>query len=164
VRVVSLADHADVYGAREVIETGVVRQLLERDEPIDTAPLREALEQLRRALPANGRLTDEAIAADVWFHQELVSLCDSPRLTRAHDTLAAETRLLLRHHPIYPATDYVRDHQELLDALERRDPRTPELFAGHLRLSADLIGDELAREAGDGGRSSADQAEERPVA
>ena len=49
---------------------------------------------------------------------------------------------------MYPATDYVSDHERLLDALDRRDPRTPELFAQHLRLSADLIGDELARETG----------------
>ena len=156
VRVVSLADYPDVYGAREVIEAGAARRLLERDEPIDTAPLREALDQLREALPADGHLTDDAIAADVRFHQELVRLCGSPRLTRAHDTLAAETRLLLRHHPMYPATDYVSDHERLLEALERRDPRTPELFAQHLRLSADLIGDELARETA--------ASEERPVA
>jgi DNA-binding GntR family transcriptional regulator len=157
VRVVSLADYPDVYGAREVIETGVVRRLLEREEPIDTTSLRDAVERLREALPPDGHLTDEAIAADVRFHQELVRLYESPRLTRAHDTLAAETRLLLRHHPLYPATDYVSDHEQLLDALERRDPRTPDLIAQHLRLSARLIGDELAREAGDGAR-------ERPVA
>ena len=146
VRVVSLADYADLYGAREVVEAGAARRLLERDEPIDTAPLREALDQLRKALPADGHLTDDAIAADVRFHQELVRLCGSTRLTRAHDTLAAETRLLLRHHPIYPATDYATDHERLLDALERRDPRMPDLITQHLRLSADLIGDELARE------------------
>jgi len=157
VRVLSLADYADVYGAREVIESGVVRRLLGREEPIDTAPLREALERLREALSADGHLTDAAIAADVRFHQELVRLCGSPRLSRAHDTLAAETRLLLRHHPRYPATDYVGDHEQLLDALERRDPRTPDLVAQHLQLSARLIGDELAREARDGSR-------EQPVA
>src|ERR671910_3662150 len=49
VRVVSLADYPDVYGTREVIEAGAARRLLERDEPIDTAPLREALDQLREA-------------------------------------------------------------------------------------------------------------------
>ena len=146
VRVISLADYADVYGAREVIETGAVRKVLERGEEIDTAPLREALERLRDSLPTDGHLTDEAIAADVQFHQELVRLCDSPRLTRAHDTLAAETRLLLRHHPVYPATDYVSDHERLLDAFQRRDPRTPDLVAEHLQLSSHLIGDELARE------------------
>ena len=150
VRVISLAEYGDVYGAREVIETGAVRRLLGRKEPIDTAPLREALEELRQALPPDGGLTDEAIAADVRFHQELVRLCGSRRLTRAHDTLAAETRLLLRHHPLYPATDYLSDHECLVDALERRDPRTPDLVAEHLRLSSWLIGDELAREATEG--------------
>jgi DNA-binding GntR family transcriptional regulator len=156
VRVISLDDYPDVYGAREIIETGAARRLLEREEPIDTAPLREALEGLRVALASDGHLTDEAIAADMRFHQELVRLCDSPRLTRAHATLAAETRLLLRHHPHYPATDYVGDHERLIEALERRDPRTPELVADHLRLSARLIGDQLAREMG--------EAKERPVA
>jgi DNA-binding GntR family transcriptional regulator len=156
VRVISLADYADVYGAREVIETGAVRRVLARDEAVDTAPLRASLERLRDALPSDGHLTDEAIAADVQFHQELVLLSGSPRLTRAHDTLAAETRLLLRHHPVYPATDYVSDHERLLDALERRDPRTPELVAEHLQLSSHLIGDELEREIRDGAR-------ERPV-
>jgi DNA-binding GntR family transcriptional regulator len=147
VRVISLDDYPDVYGAREVIEAGAVRRLLDREGPIDTAPLREALERLREALSSDGHLTDEAIAADVGFHQALVRLCESPRLTRAHDTLAAETRLLLRHHPLYPASDYASDHERLLDALERRDPRTPDLVAEHLRLSARLIGDQLAREA-----------------
>jgi DNA-binding GntR family transcriptional regulator len=156
VRVISLADYADVYGAREVIETGAVRRVLARDEAVDTAPLRASLERLRDALPSDGHLTDEAIAADVQFHQELVLLSGSPRLTRAHDTLAAETRLLLRHHPVYPATDYVSDHERLLDALERRDPRTPDLVAEHLQLSSHLIGDELEREIRDGAR-------ERPV-
>jgi DNA-binding GntR family transcriptional regulator len=152
VRVVSLAEYRDVYGAREVIESGAVRRVLESQQPIETAPLRAALDALRDALAPDGHLSDEAIAADVRFHQELVRLCRSPRLTRAHDTLAAETRLLLRHHPLYPPTDYAGEHERLLEAIERRDPRTPELVAQHLRLSARLIGDELAREASDGAR------------
>jgi DNA-binding GntR family transcriptional regulator len=146
VPVMSLADRLDVYRAREAIETGAARQILERAEPFDTSGLREALEALRTAFAREGRLTEEGIAADISFHQELVRLCGSPRLSRAHATLAAETRILLRHHPVYPEADYVSDHEQLLDALERRDPATPELIAEHLRLSARLIGDELARE------------------
>jgi DNA-binding GntR family transcriptional regulator len=65
VRVVSLADYGDVYGAREVIETDAVRRVLEREEPIDTAPLRAALDELRDALTPDGPLSDEAIAADI---------------------------------------------------------------------------------------------------
>jgi DNA-binding GntR family transcriptional regulator len=150
VRVVSLADRLDVYGAREAIEVGAVRQILDQADPVDLAPLRAALDALRRAVPAQGRLTDEAIAADISFHQELVALCGSPRLSRVHQTLVAETRMLLHHHPFYPAEDYVDDHERLLSALETRDPRTPELVAQHLRLSARLIGDQLALEASEG--------------
>jgi DNA-binding GntR family transcriptional regulator len=146
VRVVSLEDRLDVYGAREVIEAGAVRQILDRDEHVDLSPLRDALQALRRALDSHGDLTDEAIAADIRFHRELVDLCGSPRLSRAHETLAAETRMLLRHHPVYPAADYVSDHERLLDALERRDPGTQELVVQHLRLSARLIGEQIARE------------------
>ena len=86
------------------------------------------------------------IAADVAFHQELVRLMGSPRLDRAFETLAAETRMLLRHHPAYPWRTYVTDHEELLDGLRSRDPALPSLVAGHLRLTADLIGEELANE------------------
>jgi DNA-binding GntR family transcriptional regulator len=147
VRVVSLADRLDVYRAREAIEAGAVRHVLDRTDPVDLSPLRAALDELRRSVPRKGRLTDEAIAADIAFHQELVDLCGNSRLSRTQRTLAAETRMLLHHHPVYPASDYVDDHERLVEALERRDPETPDLVVQHLRLSARLIGDELAREA-----------------
>jgi DNA-binding GntR family transcriptional regulator len=74
-----------------------------------------------------------------------VKLARSPRLGRAHETLAAETRMLLRHHPAYPWSDYVRDHERIFEAIERRDPRAPDVVVEHLRLSARLIGEELER-------------------
>jgi DNA-binding GntR family transcriptional regulator len=111
--------------------------------------MRDALASLQAAAGGHDRVTEAMIGADVDFHRELVALARSPRLARAHETLVAETRMLLRHHPAYPASDYVGDHTRLLEALERRDPRTPGLVAEHLRLSARLIGDELARQAGE---------------
>ena len=42
------------------------------------------------------------------------------------------------------------DHERLFEAIERRDPRAPDAVGQHLRLSARLIGEELAREAGEG--------------
>jgi DNA-binding GntR family transcriptional regulator len=141
----SLADRLDVYVAREAIEVGVVTRLLEgSDEPLQLDDLEDAINELRRAARGQPRPTERVIAADLAFHQQLVKLGRSPRLDRTYETLAAETRMLLRHHPVYPWRTYVRDHEELLDALRRRDPRMPELVAGHLRLSADLIGGELA--------------------
>jgi DNA-binding GntR family transcriptional regulator len=138
----SLADRLDVYIAREAIEVGAARRILE-GEPPDLAALRTALDDLRANAPEHDAVTDGVIDADLCFHQELVRLAGSPRLERAHDTLAAETRMLLRHHPTYPWTDWVTDHVRLLDALERRDPATPELVAEHLRLSMSLIAGEL---------------------
>ena len=142
VRVMSLADRLDVYVAREAIETGATRRILE-GAPADLGALRAALDELREAARDHDDVTDGVIDADLCFHQALVRLAGSPRLERAHDTLAAETRMLLRHHPNYPWTDWVTDHVRLLEALERRDPATPDLVAEHLRLSMRLIADEL---------------------
>lgn len=149
VRVMSLADRLDVYVAREAIEAGVARLAVEASSPPDLSDLRGALEDLRTRAKGHDRVTDDLIEADIGFHEELVRLAGSPRLGRAHETLAAETRMLLRHHPAYPWSDYVSDHQRLFDALERRDPRAPDYVIEHLRLSARLIGAELDRASGD---------------
>jgi DNA-binding GntR family transcriptional regulator len=148
VRVMSLADRLDVYVAREAIETGAARRILDAP-PTDLSDLRAALEELRETAHDHDRVTQPVIDADIRFHQELVRLAASPRLTRAHETLAAETRMLLRHHPDYPWSTYVTDHVRLLEALERRDPATPDLVAHHLRLSKDLIASELAHAEGE---------------
>jgi DNA-binding GntR family transcriptional regulator len=151
VRTMSLADRLDVYVAREAIEAGVARLAVEASPKPDLSKLRAALQALRTMAEGHDRITDELIEADIRFHEELVRLADSPRLTRAHETLAAETRMLLRHHPAYPWSDYVTDHERLFDAIERRDPRAPDHVIEHLRLSARLIGAELGRETDEAG-------------
>ncbi|MEA2382867.1 MAG: hypothetical protein QOH72_2838 [Solirubrobacteraceae bacterium] len=148
VRVMSLADRLDVYVAREAIETGAARRILDAP-PTDLSDLRAALEALQKTARDRDRVTEPVIDADIHFHQELVRLAGSPRLVRAHETLAAETQMLLRHHPAYPWSTYVTDHARLLEALERRDPATPDLVAAHLRLSKDLIASELAHAEGE---------------
>jgi DNA-binding GntR family transcriptional regulator len=145
VRVMSLADRLDVYVAREAIEVGATHRILAAP-PADLSELRAALDALRAAAAEADNVSDPMIDADIRFHQELVDLAGSPRLMRAHETLAAETRMLLRHHPDYPTSTYVTDHDRLLEAFERRDPATPDLVADHLRLSKDLIASELAHE------------------
>ena len=121
VRLMSLDDRLDVYAAREAIESGAVRRALRVavSHPTSTR-LRAALRRLRRGGWRTNRVTEDLIAADVDFHRELVALAGSPRLTRAHETLIAETRMLLRHHPVYPASDYVGDHTRLLEACRAR--------------------------------------------
>jgi DNA-binding GntR family transcriptional regulator len=143
VRVLSLADRLDVYVAREAIEAGVARQMVEASPPPDLSALRAALDDLRESAKGHDRVTEDLIGADIRFHEELVKLAGSPRLRRVHETLAAETRMLLRHHPAYPWSDYVTDHERIFEAIERRDPRAPDIVVEHLRLSAQLIGEEL---------------------
>jgi DNA-binding GntR family transcriptional regulator len=155
VRVMSLADRLDVYVAREAIEAGVAKRVVEASEPADLSGLSDALAVLRATAQGHDRVTEEEIAADIRFHEELVRLAGSPRLTRTFETLAAETRMLLRHHPTYPWSDYVGDHERVFEAIERRDPRAPDVVRDHLRLSARLIGEELARETGAGGERPA---------
>jgi DNA-binding GntR family transcriptional regulator len=139
----SPSDWLDVYVARETIEVGVATRLLQDDGELDLGGIQEAMSDLRRAAKGQRRPSEAMIAADLRFHQELVRLVRSPRLDRAYETLAAETRMLLRHHPEYPWRTYVSDHEDLLAALAERDARLPELVAEHLRLTVDLIGPEI---------------------
>jgi DNA-binding GntR family transcriptional regulator len=138
-----LADDLDVYVAREAVEVWAAATLLARDEPVDLSGLVSAIATMRAKGARRARPTEETIAADLRFHHELVRLAGSPRLTRVHQTLAAETRMLLRHHPPYPWRTYAADHQAIADALRRGDPRTPGLVAEHLRLSARLLSGEM---------------------
>jgi DNA-binding GntR family transcriptional regulator len=141
VRRISLADRLDVYAAREVIETGVALRVLATEQAPDTSAMAVALEDLRGAAPSGGKPSEALIDADIRFHQELVRLAASPRLRRAYETLAAENRMLLRHHPPYPRRDYVDEHTAILEAATARDPVLVELVRHHLRLTATLISD-----------------------
>ena len=134
-----LEDQLDVYVAREAIEVWAARTLIERNDVLDLSALDDALAAMRSREARQKRPTEDTIAADLRFHHELVRLAGSERLTRSHETFAAETRMLLRRHPPYPWRTYADDHQALVDALRRRDLKTPNLVAEHLRLSRRLL-------------------------
>jgi DNA-binding GntR family transcriptional regulator len=134
-----LEDRLDVYVAREAIEVWAAKALIDKAEALDLTALDAALATMQTREARQKRPTEETIAADLRFHHELVRLAGSERLTRAHETFADETRMLLRRHPPYPWRTYAKDHEQLIDAVRRRDPNTPELVAEHLRLSARLL-------------------------
>src|SRR5207237_9159178 len=134
-----LEDRLDVYVAREAIEVWAARTLIAKTELPDLRALDVALATMQTREARQKRPTEATIAADLRFHHELVRLAGSERLTRSHETFAAETRMLLRRHPPYPWRTYADDHQALVDALRRRDPKTPNLVAEHLRLSRRLL-------------------------
>lgn len=148
VRVLSVADTEDVYLARQAIEVCAVTHALAQSTPLDLVLLKQALERIiaaADAAPADEPAGTELIAADLDFHREMVRLSGSPRLSRAHETLAAEAQMLMHHQPVYSPIEYASDHTLLFDAIERRDPAAPDLVRDHLRLSADLIGGEITR-------------------
>jgi DNA-binding GntR family transcriptional regulator len=138
----TLTDRLDVYVAREAIETWAARKLVESPGQMDLTKLDAAIDSMAADDSELARPSEETIAADLSFHHELVRMAGSDRLTRAHETFAAETRMLLRAHPPYPRRTYAGDHKKLVEALRRRDPKTPELVAEHLRLTSRLISGE----------------------
>jgi len=148
VRVLSAADSDDVYLAREAIEVSAVRHALDRASTLDLGPLRAALDRITaaaNATPADEPAGTELIAADLDFHREMVRLSASPRLSRAHETLAAEAQMFMHHQPVYSPATYEADHTVLFDSLARRDEAAPDLVREHLRLSARLIAGEIGR-------------------
>jgi DNA-binding GntR family transcriptional regulator len=149
VRPISTADVVDVYRARTAIETAAISALLERDDSLDMAPLQQAQQRIRDACPADCSETpsQELIAADIDFHRALVAMAGSPRLSRAHEPLAAESQMLLNWHPVYAVSDYVADHQKLLDAICTRDAAAADVVGAHLHLTVDLLIAETTRYA-----------------
>ena len=151
VRSIEVEDVIDVYRARMAIEAAAAAVAIERPGK-DLTKLRDAQRRIGEASPPD---VSEApspglIAADIDFHRALVALAGSPRLSKAHEPLAAESQMLLNWHPVYRLSDYVADHQELLNAIEVADPNTPELVRRHLELSERLIVQEATRRHADG--------------
>jgi len=148
VRMLTAADCHDLYRAREAIEVNAVHVALVEHVTLDLTGLQRALARIVAAAAwaaADAPAGEELIAADLDFHRELVRLSGSRRMTRAHETLAAEAQMLMHHQPVYPLSDYAADHTVLLEAIARRDPAAPERVREHLRLSEELIAAEIGR-------------------
>jgi DNA-binding GntR family transcriptional regulator len=149
VRPLSTEDVIDVYRARTAIEVAAVKAALEHDGGCDLTAVHAAQERIRACTrrDCTEAPSHDLIAADLDFHRDLVALAGSPRLSRAHEPLAAESQMLLNWHPVYPVSDYASDHQRLLDALASADQDAAEVVRAHLMLTVDLILQEAERYA-----------------
>lgn len=148
VREITEEEAYDLYLAREAIEVAAVLHAFERHAELDLRPLESKLHKIILAAadtPEQQSAGTELVAADLDFHREMVALADSQRLTRAHETLAAEAQMLMHHQPVYPLTDYAGDHRILFEAIAERELDTSEKIRDHLRLSARLIAGEIHR-------------------
>jgi DNA-binding GntR family transcriptional regulator len=83
-------DVRDMYLAREAIERAAARKILEGDYVAAGNALLDIVEQMAAVTtPA------EVSELDIAFHERLVQLADSPRLTRMHRTFITETRMCI---------------------------------------------------------------------
>ncbi len=140
IRELSRADVTDLYRAREAIETSATAIASGRDG-LDLTPLHEAIDELRTVCDRDGieSPSQAVIAADIDFHRTLVALAGVPRLSRAYEPLAAESQMVLNWHPVYSGSDYVDDHQRLIDAFADGGDAAVRTVGEHLRWSEELI-------------------------
>ncbi|WP_249336151.1 GntR family transcriptional regulator [Sinomonas gamaensis] len=87
------SDIRDIYEARTAVEKAAGGILAQRDHARAGAELLRFVERMDKASAAgDGSAISEA---DMAFHQKLVELAASPRLSRIHATLLTETRMCL---------------------------------------------------------------------
>lgn len=83
----------DMYVARTAVERAAAAQIFLYD-PVDAGDqLLRTSEQMAKAAERQG--TAAVSEADIEFHKLLVSLAQSPRLSRIHNTLLTETRMCI---------------------------------------------------------------------
>jgi DNA-binding GntR family transcriptional regulator len=144
VSIVSAADLADVYVAREAIEVRAVEAILDGGPGGGDEEILAALEQLRRA-PELEQPSVRIIEADIGLHGAIVRAAGSPRLDRMFRTLSAETRMYLLHtHPPINRETYVAQHADLVELIVNRDPRSAGAISEHLVNARKLVSATIA--------------------
>jgi len=125
-------DVRDVYFARMAIERAAAHRVMA------TGPAPQALAAMRARLDELEAADGDpaaAASADFRFHEQLVELAGSPRLSRMHATLMTETQMCLSaladSYQRAPG-DRLTEHKALLAAITAGDKTTlEELLAAH---------------------------------
>ncbi len=123
-------DVRDMYYAREAIERAAARKILEGDYAAAGAELLLVVDQMAAAeTPA------EVSELDIAFHERLLQLAHSPRLSRMHQTFITETRMCIHALDESYAKSEVRDkeHRALANAIRIGDRElTDRLLTAHM--------------------------------
>lgn len=117
-------DIAEIYSARQAVETAAAAELLQADD----TRLRQTVRKLKTIVAK----LPEAVAARDWnkvaqldlkFHETFVAGSGNSRLSRIFVTLSAESRLCMVHVKIsYPRFEaIVAEHEEMIDLLAARN-------------------------------------------
>lgn len=135
-------DVRDTYLAREAIERAAARKILHSGDPraAGAALLAVVEEMAAAASPA------EINEIDVRFHEVLLELADSPRLTRMHQTFIVETQMCVDAlTDSYPTLgDRVAEHRALAVAIQSGDDQlTDTLVISHMAEAVDRLVSQL---------------------
>jgi DNA-binding GntR family transcriptional regulator len=134
--VVELTDRDvhDIYLARTAVERAAVAEIFRRDPVLVGERLATISGKMARA--ADRQDLAEIGAADLEFHEALVQLAQSPRLSRMHHTLLTETRMCLNAlgETYRSPDDRVPEHDEIARAFTAGDAGLADrLLVAHMR-------------------------------
>lgn len=133
----------DMYLARQAVERAAAEQIHQGDPAAAGAALSQVLEVM-----ASARDQHAESDADVAFHELLVSLAASPRLSRMHEILITETRMCIHAlSDLYTPGDPVRleEHRAIARSFTDRDPAlTDRLLVEHMADAVRRLTDGLA--------------------
>jgi DNA-binding GntR family transcriptional regulator len=123
-------DIRDMYLAREAIERAAARKIIEGDHVAAGDELLLIVGQMAEATtPA------EVSELDIAFHERLLQLARSPRLSRMHQTFITETRMSIHCLDQTYAVSEVRgdEHRALANAIRAGDRElTDRLLVAHM--------------------------------
>jgi DNA-binding GntR family transcriptional regulator len=111
-------DVRDMYLAREAIERAAARKILQGDHVTAGQVLLDVVSDMAASV-AVGDATGVG-EVDIAFHERLVELAGSPRLSRMHQTFITETRMCIHAlKETYSASEVrVEEHHALAEAIK----------------------------------------------
>ena len=138
VPVLTEQDVRDLFFVRTPLEIRAVREIVEKDLPLEDTEQRLAAME---ALPDDASWADR-VEAHTAFHTALVDAVGSPRLTRLYPAIQEEMQLCLAQlHRWYPGPqDLAVSHRALLDDIRSGDvDRACAAMAEHLALAVSQL-------------------------
>lgn len=129
----SQSDIADIYLTRTAVERGAALKIIEVDHT--NKPAGAELLGIVAQMEALDGETEAISRIDISFHEAMVRLADSPRLTRVHATLVTETKMCLvaLEQAEYPLADRVAEHRRIAQAIIDADvPELHKALADHM--------------------------------
>jgi DNA-binding GntR family transcriptional regulator len=133
----SVQEARQLFEARQLIESGIVRELCARITPAQIATLRAHLKQEREAVArtdASGVSGRTHLLAD--FHIVLARLHGNEVLAQLlADLLSRSSLIALMYQSSHSAEESQAEHVAIVDALQRRDARAAvKLMSHHLEM------------------------------